>query len=299
MDSWKAGRARQRGGGLRPVDRSKVLTAEELNRLLEVARTAFPGHFPIMLFLAPTGCRISEAFAVHWRNVNLSDATVLIEASIDAEGRRVPTKTGKSRTVELSSRLAEELRARQPDVFGDESPLFPSRSGGYIDYQNFRSRVFVKLVRKAFGKDRRVTAHHLRHTFASLHLARGTNLLWVQQAGGWESAKMLLDVYGHYMPTETTGFADAITAPNGTHTAPAPRARRRQVQRTAPTTRDQRRRVEPTIRFERTTCSLRVVGSGIGGRLEWGSRGGSFFQTGPHSIGETRARRSRPAQSLS
>ena len=35
-----------------------------------------------------------------------------------------------------------------------------------------------------------------------------------QEAGGWTSAKMLLDVYGHYMPTESAGFADAITAPD-------------------------------------------------------------------------------------
>jgi len=26
----------------------------------------------------------------------------------------------------------------------------------------------------------------------------------------------LLDVYGHFMPTESAGFTDAITAPNGT-----------------------------------------------------------------------------------
>ena len=33
-----------------------------------------------------------------------------------------------------------------------------------------------------FGPGRRVTPHMLRHTFASLHLARGTNLKWVQEA---------------------------------------------------------------------------------------------------------------------
>ncbi|MEO1936790.1 MAG: hypothetical protein ABGX04_18600 [Myxococcales bacterium] len=26
-----------------------------------------------------------------------------------------------------------------------------------------------------------------------LHIARGTNLLWIQEAGGWALAKMLLD----------------------------------------------------------------------------------------------------------
>jgi hypothetical protein len=87
---------------------------------------------------------------------------------------------------------------------------------------NFRSRVFRRLVRRAFGPGRSLTPHVLRHTFASLHLARGTNLKWVQEAGGWASAKMLLDVYGHFMPTETRGFADAITTPNGPQTAPVP-----------------------------------------------------------------------------
>ena len=57
-------------------------------------------------------------------------------------------------------------------------------------------------LRKAFGRVRRVTPHMLRHTFASLHMARGTNLLWIQKAGGWSSANVLLDVYGHFMPTQ-------------------------------------------------------------------------------------------------
>ena len=54
-------------------------------------------------------------------------------------------------------------------------------------------------------------------------MARGTNLKWLQAQGGWASAKMLLDVYGHFMPAETYGFSDAIsTSPDGTirHQAP-------------------------------------------------------------------------------
>ncbi len=50
----------------------------------------------------------------------------------------------------------------------------------------------------------------------SLPTARGTNLKWIQAQGGWSSAKMLLDVYGHFMPTECVGYADALTAPDGT-----------------------------------------------------------------------------------
>src|SRR5881396_2675230 len=36
---------------------------------------------------------------------------------------------------------------------------------------------------------------------------------WIQERGGWTTAKVLLDVYGHFMPTDMRGFADAIAAP--------------------------------------------------------------------------------------
>ncbi len=258
VDAWKAGRGRQRGGGIQPVDRSKVLTADEVNQLLEVSRREFEEHYPTVLFLADTGCRISELFALRWADIDLQQGIARISSSIDFQGRRGPTKTGRSRVVELSTRLREVLIDQCPDVFGEDTLVFPSATGTPIEYQNYRSRVFKRIVRRAFGPGRRVTPHMLRHTFASLHLARGTNIKWVQETGGWTSAKMLLDVYGHYMPTESAGYADAITAPDGTYTAPTPSARHRGPKRSAAMSWNQRRKMEPTIRLERTTCSLRV-----------------------------------------
>ncbi len=75
---------------------------------------------------------------------------------------------------------------------------------------------------KALGPHRDFSPHGLRHTFASLHLARGTNLKWIQTMGGWASAKLLLDLYAHYLPTESTGYADALSdAPERPYAAPA------------------------------------------------------------------------------
>jgi hypothetical protein len=48
-------------------------------------------------------------------------------------------------------------------------------------------------------------------------LARSTNIKWIQAQGGWASAKGLLDTYGHYLPTETTGYADALSNDTGRH----------------------------------------------------------------------------------
>ena len=112
-----------------------------------------------------------------------------------------------------STRLSDALASRRPDLCSGETLVFPSRSGGFIDPHNFRRRVFDRIARKALGQGRRFTPHGFRHTFASLHLARGTNLKWIQNQGGWSSAKVLLDWYGHYIQTETTGYADALAGP--------------------------------------------------------------------------------------
>ena len=41
--------------------------------------------------------------------------------------------------------------------------------------------------------------------------------------GQWSSAKLLLDLYGHLLPTESTGFADAIDGGKRHYTAPSRR----------------------------------------------------------------------------
>ena len=119
--------------------------------------------------------------------------------------------------MELSSRLRAALLKLRPDLFADETLVFPNDAGGFIDPANFRRRVFDRVTRQALGRSRaaQIHPHSLRHTFASLHLARGTNLVWVQRQGGWKSPKVLLDTYTHFVPSEMIGFADALTTPNG------------------------------------------------------------------------------------
>jgi len=258
VEVWKTGRGRSRGAGLQPVDPSKVLTADELDRLLAATRQRLPASFSLVLFLADTGCRIGEAIGLQWADVDLAGGTVRIERSVDHRGRVGPTKTRRSRTVELSTRLGRTLTGIRPDLFGDATPVFSNSQGDVMNSANFRQREFKKLVRAAFGPGRRLTPHSLRHTWASLHLARGSNLKWIQETGGWSSAKMLLDVYGHYLVSESSGYADALTPVNGPYTAPGQAATAHAAATTRGSFRSSEGKMEPTIRLERTTCSLRV-----------------------------------------
>jgi len=242
LDAWKAVRGRRRGAGLQPVEQERVLTSQELTHLLGTARQHLPAVYPLVLFLADTGCRIGEALALRWIDVNLKTGVVRIERSVDHSGRVGPTKTRRARAVELSTRLSEVFTRLRPEIHPDDALVFPSEAGGFVESGNFRRRGFGRLVKKAFEGAKQLTPHCLRHTWASLHLARGTNLKWVQETGGWTSAKMLLDVYGHHIPTETRGFADALSDPipapkthsGGPYTAPDTEKRNEKIVVNAP-----------------------------------------------------------------
>lgn len=126
---------------------------------------------------------------------------------------------------------------------------------------SFRARVWDRLIRKALGKTRHVTPRALRHTFASLHLAAGTNIKWIQRQGGWATAQMVLDRYGHFIPDTTERHADRIAGsgvqPSVTirHQSTSPklraeaeRLRRRETATNAATC------LEPTPGLEPGTC---------------------------------------------
>ena len=114
----------------------------------------------------------------------------------------------------LSLRLRETLRQTLPDIAPKNAPAFRSPRGAPIHYFNFRNRVWSPIVEETFQDGRRFTVHGLRHTWASLHLAAGTPLKWIQTQGGWTSAKLLLDTYGHFLPREMNGFEDALAPKN-------------------------------------------------------------------------------------
>ena len=223
VSDWKELRGRRRGIGIRALPRERVLTGSELAQLLAVARDDFSTAHPLVLFLADTGCRIGEAIGLRWSDVNFDASTARIERSIDHLGRIGPTKTRRARVVELSSRLDEVLAARRPEVFGERTLVFPNATGNALDSRNFANREFGRLVRRALGPARHATPHDLRHSWVSHHLAAGTPIKWIQERGGWTTAKVLLDVYGHFMPSETRGYADVIAHANAPQAHPLAR----------------------------------------------------------------------------
>ena len=173
-----------------------------------------PSYFAFILFLGETGCRIGEAIELRWRDVDL-DFGIARVYRVKTGGEPTDLEiSDRLRDVlrdEFAGRLREAMRRGSPDEPVDETLVFRNARGGRIYSENFRRQVWNPVVLEAFGGHRHVTPHCLRHTWASLHLARGTPLPWIQEQGGWASSKVLLDTYVHYLRRETQGFANAIS----------------------------------------------------------------------------------------
>jgi integrase len=184
-------------------------SAEQITALLDAAgeldRDAKSnGQLPRRVILATltlAGLRIGELIELRWRDVNLAEGRLAVRDSKTTAGVR---------TLPLLPTLREELathRARcKPESSGER--VFPTQAGGAMNPSNVRGRILAKAVERANERleaaqatplPDHLTPHKLRHTFASLLVALGTDPGEVMDQLGHTDPTFTLRVYRHGM----------------------------------------------------------------------------------------------------
>jgi len=211
-------------------DAINPLTAEELSTLLNAVYKHFPKHYPLFLTLARTGMRIGEALALQWDDIIFEERYIHIQRGL-ARGKISYPKSGKDRKVDMSPQLAETLKYLKGTfrlkIVGDNTEpeyIFKNSSGELVNLNNWRKRIFYKVIGKA--EIRKIRIHDLRHTYATLRINKGDNIADVSNQLGHHSVRMILDVYHHWMPGDKKTEVDALddlspSHPNAPHMHPA------------------------------------------------------------------------------
>jgi integrase len=190
-----------------PEEEVKVFSPEQLAAVLAMAPES---HKPLFELLATTGLRISEAIALQRLHLQFDaqESEVCIRRAIVRERIEPPKSKYGRREVRLPDSLVAKLHAHlaaQPDQ--DSTALaFPSQSGGALDPNNLRRRVLKPLVEEVDAPW--AGFHTFRHTFASLHLSQGTNLLQLSRALGHHSPAFTLTRYTHLLPGDEAPALD-------------------------------------------------------------------------------------------
>jgi integrase len=189
----------------------KVFSREQLAAILAMAPEP---HRLLFEVLATCGLRISEAIALQRLHFQLDGSApeVCIRRAI-VKRQIVPPKTKYGRReVRLPTPLVYRLRnhlAAQADQ--DSTALvFTNRDGKVVEPDNLRRRGLKPIVQEVDAPW--AGFHTFRHTFASIHLSQGTNLLQLSRALGHHSAAFTLSRYTHLLPGDEAPALDLSLA---------------------------------------------------------------------------------------
>ena len=92
---------------------------------------------------------------------------------------------------------------------GGHDLVFPNLAGNPISHANWLQRMFYPALRRA-GL-RKIRFHDLRHTFASLLVSGGADVIRVSRMLGHASPAITLQVYSHKLPGQNRLGADLIS----------------------------------------------------------------------------------------
>lgn len=194
------------------ADRPKAVhldSAEHIAAMLEAASTidAGPdaqtsGRRPVIATLIFAGLRAHEVAALRWRHVNLAAGRITVGES--------KTDAGSYREIDLLPILRDELAAHKAASATTRPAdlVFTTRTGAPRDRYNLRQRVVLPVARKAAELlDERdahplpngLSPHKLRHSFASILVALGSDPASVMAQLGHTDPAFTLRVYAHMM----------------------------------------------------------------------------------------------------
>jgi integrase len=168
------------------------------------------------------GLRLGELLALRWRDVDWSGAALTISRSLSA-GIEGTTKSGQVRRVPLADQPAAALDrlSRRDDFVSADDYVFCNALGRPLDDSALRRR--YKNARDAAGL-RPLRWHDLRHTFGSLLVASGVDLVSIKDAMG-HSQLTTTSRYLHARPATERAVAFTAAFQGGAATAPSLRGR--------------------------------------------------------------------------
>lgn len=151
-----------------------VLSAEETQRLFGQIQNI--KHRCIVLLLYSAGLRMSELLALRWQDLDADRGIIYVRNA-----------KGKKDRVTLLSRVAYTYLMQYRELHQPEQWVFEGP-----DQHPYSARSVNNIIKRAAaraGVSKQVSAHTLRHSFATHMLEGGTDLRYIQTLLGHENSK--------------------------------------------------------------------------------------------------------------
>jgi len=182
-------------------------SAEEIMAIIGQLEAAMANQ---MTFAFWAGLRTGEVIALRACDLQLSQNRIMVRRSLSRGVLKSP-KTGKERWVNLvpPAKIALEAQLallKAPDGWVFPNPFTKQR---WKNESKITRRWTAALARAGIRYRR---PYQTRHTFASMMLSAGENIMYVAQQMGHADWSMLVKVYGHWMPSGGLQAAGSLVA---------------------------------------------------------------------------------------
>ena len=159
----------------------KLLAVSEIKKMLEVSSNL--KHKTIIMTLYGTGVRMAELVGLTVKDIDSAQMVIHILGG----------KGNKDRNVQLSEVLLKQLRiyfkAYRPKVY-----LFEGQKGG--KYSTTAVNAILRKAASRAGLNKRVSAHMIRHSYATHMMDKGVGIRYIQMLLGHKSSKTT-EIYTH------------------------------------------------------------------------------------------------------
>ena len=170
--------------------------------------TFFFKNGPFYVFIMYTGCRIGEALALKWSDINFDNRTITIARTMitvrnfdnhtSARRDQNSTKNGVIRTIYLSDMALEALLdIKTTHTYDPNGYIIPgTHTNKPITYVTAHG-AFKRIIKQAGIKN--CSIHSLRHTFISLMINNNIPIPLVADMAGHTNINTTMQVYTHLL----------------------------------------------------------------------------------------------------
>ena len=188
---------------------SVFLTAEECNKLFEVAKVKNENLYLVLLTSIVTGMRQGEVLALTWDDIDFNSNTISVNKTYSKGVLGKPKTNSSIRTVKISPKLAHLLKEHKLKAKPSNLNIVVSNeAGNYIDSRNLVNRFFKPCLKEAELKD--ITWHELRHSCITALAEEKVNLKSIQKQVGHSSENTTLRIYTHATEKMDSELVDAL-----------------------------------------------------------------------------------------
>lgn len=169
---------------------------------LDLARYRYLYEVTLYKFLLATGCRINEALALDWSDIDLDGQTVNVTKTLDYKQEvNSPKSKASYRVIDIDQATCAMLKSYRLQQRKEglklgctETVVFSDFIHAYPNNRTLQTRLRTHFKRAGVPN---IGFHGFRHTHASLLLNSGIPYKELQHRLGHSTLSMTMDIYSH------------------------------------------------------------------------------------------------------